>query len=425
MNINKLIAKLDDLKPDRKNANRGTERGRYMVETSLERYGAGRSIVVDRDGNVIAGNKTLEAALEKGFGIKLVETHGDELVVVRRRDLDIDDEKGRGLAYMDNRASEVGLEWDLEQIASDRANGIDLSPAWHEDELDNLLADLGAAGDGAAGEAPEPEVDRAEELREKWQAERGQLWQIGRHRLLCGDATSADDVGRLMGDELAEVLWTDPPYGVSYVGKTRDALVIENDGAEGLPALLRDALSAVDTVMAASARFYAAAPPGPRGTDFRIAIKEKGWKLHQCLVWVKSSMVLGHSDYHYRHEDVLYGYKPGPGRAGRGDHEGSRWYGDHAQTTVLEFDKPARNTEHPTMKPVPLINHCLANSARRGDVVLDIFNGSGSTLAACEGRGLQGRGCEIDPRYVAVTLERLAAMGLSPELVEHIEHPHA
>jgi DNA modification methylase len=151
---------------------------------------------------------------------------------------------------------------------------------------------------------------------------------------------------------------------------------------------------------------YCAAPPGPRNATFREAIVAVGWKLHQELVWVKNAMVLGHSDYHYRHEPILYAFKPGSGRVGRGAHEGTRWYGDHSQTTVLEFDKPSRSEEHPTMKPVALVAATLRNSTRAGDPVLDPFSGSGSTLLACEQESRDCYGIEISPAYCDVIAKR-------------------
>jgi DNA modification methylase len=225
------------------------------------------------------------------------------------------------------------------------------------------------------------------------------------HKLLCGDSTKPEDVARVMGGEQAVMLWTDPPYGVSYVGKTKAALTIQNDGAEGLPDLLARAFTAADSVMAPGASFYLAAPAGPQGTVFRQAILQVGWKFHQAIVWVKNAMVLGHSDYHYRHEDILYGWKEG----------GHRWYGDRCQTSVLEIDRPSRSEEHPTMKPPALIAACLVNSSKIGDLVLDTFTGSGSTTAACEQHGRQFRGIELEPKFVAVVLERLSGMGLEPK----------
>jgi len=151
------------------------------------------------------------------------------------------------------------------------------------------------------------------------------------------------------------------------------------------------------------------------------AVVGAGWKIHERLVWVKDSMVLGHSDYHLKHEDILYGWKPGPGRSGRGAHEGTRWFGDDSQTSVFEVPRPKRSEEHPTVKPPELIVRMIENSSQVGEVVLDVFSGSGSTLVAAEQTGRLCYDMEIEPKYVAVTLERLSGMGLEPRLTNGTE----
>jgi DNA modification methylase len=234
----------------------------------------------------------------------------------------------------------------------------------------------------------------------------GEIYEIGRHRLLCGDAREPELVAGLLGQERAEALLCDPPYGIDYVGKTKQRLRIRNDNAEGLPDLLTGVFGSVDAVLSPSAPFYVASPVGPRGTVFRTAIDEVGWRFHQELIWVKNSPVVGHSDYHLQHEAFLYGWKPGPGRPGRGRHRGTRWYGDNKQTSVLFFDRPARSSDHPTMKPVALLEAMLKNSSRRGEIVLDPFAGSGSTLIACERLNRRCFAIEIDPRYCDVIRRR-------------------
>jgi DNA modification methylase len=324
--------------------------------------------------------------------------------------------EAEAFAIADNRTVELAenddsklatLLSELNELAGLDGTGYDSSV------LEQLLQT--AVSPEVRGEAPEPEISRAEELRGKWQVERGQVWKVGRHRLMCGDSASAGDMKLLMEMKGADVLWTDPPYGVDYVGKTKAALKIDNDSAVGLEPFLLSAFTSIRRHLNPCARFYIAAPAGPQGTVFRTAVRDAGLRLHEVLVWVKSSMVLGHSDYHYQHEDVLYGWNDGPGRPGRGAHDGTRWYGDHSQTTVFAVDKPTRNADHPTVKPVELIRPMLENSSRKDDVVLDSFAGSGSTFCAAEEIGRTCFGMEIDPGYAAVTLERLAAMGMRPE----------
>jgi DNA modification methylase len=236
----------------------------------------------------------------------------------------------------------------------------------------------------------------------------GELYALGDHRLLCGDATDPTAVARLVGGQVADLIWTDPPYGVSYVGKTADRLRIANDDA-GAGALLASMARAQRRTVRPGGAFYVASPAGPRQLDFLQALAAVDWRVHQELVWVKDAFVLGHSDYHYQHEPILYGYLPGAGRPGRGRHTGSTWQGDHAKSSVLAFDRPRRSETHPTMKPVALVAHCLANSAPAGGLVLDPFLGSGSTLIAAEQLGLACLGMELDPRYVQVAIERWQA----------------
>lgn len=404
--MSKNIKQLADLQPDRTNANKGTPRGRGMVEASLRETGAGRSIVVDKDGETIAGNKTLEAWADIGGEIIVVPSDGTKLVVVQRTDLDLSDDTGpaRKLAYYDNRAGEVGLEWDAERLLADLNAGVDLADIFRDDELDELLAGLQPEPEPVSD--PGAQVAKAEELRGKWGVQSGDLWQLGEHRLICGDCTDAAVVARVMGGEKAVCMWTDPPYGVSYVGKTKDALTIENDGAEGLLDLLTAAFGVADSVvLAEGSPFYIAAPPGPPFHDFATALIRVGWKWHETLAWVKNSMVLGYSDYHYKHEAVFYGWK-GKNRF---------WYAGRDQVSVFEIDRPSRSEDHPTMKPPELVIAMLENSTKAVDLVYEPFDGSGTTLMACEALHRRCRAVEISPAYVAVALERWAtATGREP-----------
>ena len=327
------------------------------------------------------------------------------------------EEEGKVLATLDPIGAMAGADKDALGRLLD---GVRTDDAALRATLRDLAEEHGLeyGGDGLPGgqEAPEPELDRAEELRAKWGTAPGQLWVIGRHRLLCGDATKREDVERLLAGEKGSVVWTDPPYGVQYVGKTKDALTLEGDDASGLLDLLVAAFRNTTDACGPGAPWYIAHPPGALCLTFGDAIRRVGWRFHQTLIWVKDSMVLGHSDYHFKHEPIYYGFMPGAGRPGRGDHEGTRWNGDHAQVSVFEIPRPKRSEEHPTVKPTELVAQCLRNSSRPGEVVLDPFAGSGTTLVAAEQGGRTGYGLDIDPKYVAVTLERLSRMGLEPRL---------
>jgi DNA modification methylase len=198
-----------------------------------------------------------------------------------------------------------------------------------------------------------------------------------------------------------------PPYGVSYEGKTRARLRIENDGLGELEALLRESFARIDAALRDGAPLYVGHPGGLRALVFGEAFCAVGWQLRQTLVWVKDAMVLGHSDYHYRHEQLLYGFKPGKGRLGRG---GRGWYGGDAETSIFEVERPRAALEHPTMKPPELIESALRNSSRRREIVLDPFAGSGSTLVAAEHTGRRAYLIELDPRYCEVVCDRYEAL---------------
>lgn len=410
------------IRPDKSNANKGTDRGRAMVESSLRETGAGRSIVLDKDDRIIAGNKTYEAAEAVGLPVRIVETDGTELIAVKRTDLDLDDDTGtaRRLAYYDNRAGEVGLAWDAEQVLASVQAGMDLSGLWQSDELDELLGELQVGG--TSGDT-EPEIDRAEELRQKWQVRPGQLWQLGDHRLICGDCTDAATVARVMAGEKADLFLTDPPYGVSYADKNawlnavakgnRIQTPIENDHSD-IADIARDvwlpAFSLALECCCHTASFYLFMPQGgDQMMMMMMMMNDAGWTPRHELIWLKNNHVLGRSDYNYKHEPILYGWKR------KGTHH---FYGDF-QTSVIECKKPQNSDLHPTMKPVELIERLIPNNTQTGAIVYDPFLGSGTTLIACEQLSRRCRAVEISPGYVAVALERWAmSTGKTPVLLD-------
>jgi len=354
-------------------------RQRDAIRASLDEVGWVQSIIVNRTtGHVIDGHLRIEEAISAGA----------PAVPVAYVELSLAEERAV-LATFDpiGAMATTSKERLAELLADVIADPGDLVAFVHP-----LVPKAGLTDPDAVPEIPKESYVKP-----------GDLWLLGEHRLLCGDATT--ELGRLMDGSLASCVWTDPPYGVAYVGKTKDALTIRNDDV-GADALVQAAFATALEACEGGAPFYCTGPAGPRSLTFRLALIEAGWSLHQELVWAKDSMVLGHSDYHYKHEPIFYGYAPGKGRSGRGKHEGSRWYGDNAQVSVLAFDRPKRSTEHPTMKPVELIARCLTNSTPPGGTVLDPFVGSGSTLIAAEQTSRRCYAMDIEPRYVQVAIER-------------------
>jgi len=246
----------------------------------------------------------------------------------------------------------------------------------------------------------------------------GDLWSLGEHRLVCGDATDRAVFERVLDGERADIVVTDPPFGVSYVGKTRDQLTIANDGSDGIRSLLTAAFANVAEVLADGAPIYVFSPAGPLHLEFLQAFVAAGWRFREGLVWDKGAPVIGHSDYHFAHEPILFGYAPSSGGKGRGV---AGWYGGDDKTSVIHVPKPARSREHPTMKPIELLRQLISNSSRRRQVVLDPFLGAGSALIASELLGRRCIGVEIDPAYCDVVLARFEAItGTAPTLVERL-----
>lgn len=404
--------KLSALTPDTRNANKGTDRGRKLVKESLRKYGAGRSILIDKSGNVIAGNKTLEGAKAVGLeDVQIVKSDGTRLVAVQRTDLDINDKAARELAIADNRASELGLEWDPDILkALETEVDVDLSPFWDERELVQFWA-------RTDGDAPEPKLDQAAELQKEWRTERGQLWLIGRHRLLCGDSTSEADVARLWGSnrKVGALLATDPPYGVAYgVDSGADSAQrfgsMTGDAADGpkLQAFLESVFLAAIPYLRDDAAWYLWHAQLTQGFFAAAAAAAAAQlKVHRQIIWVKNHFILGHGDYHWQHELCFYGWREG---------HRARWFAGRNQSTIWNIDRPSAATSHPTEKPAEIFARAMANNTEQDDVCYEPFAGSGTQFCAAQIGQRICYGLEIEPKYVAVALQRLADMGLKPEL---------
>ena len=414
--------KASELTPDSHNANRGTERGRYALEASLRQYGAGRSILVDKHGRIIAGNKTLETATDVGLDdVIVVQTDGKQIVAVQRMDLDLaQDDTARMLAYADNRVGQLDLDFDPEVIAADIAAGLDLSAFWQDFELDEIAAEL--EPEPTPGEDTEPQIDRAEELRQKWGVETGQMWQLGEHRLICGDCTDAAVVERVMGGEKACLIFTDPPYGVAIGEKNRLLNSFQPSG-RNLTDIVDDSLSTEDleanllqafinmkkVAMADDCTVFVTAPQGGE-LGMMMMMMKSGLPVRHVLIWKKNqpTFSLGRLDYDYQHEPILMTWGKRHKRPMAGPH----------RTSVWEIDRPRSSAAHPTMKPVELVENALLNNSDNGDVSFDAYSGSGTTIIACENLHRKCRAVEISPGYVAVALERWAEhTGRTPELI--------
>ena len=382
------MGQISELKFDNKNFNKHTQRGMGLLEKSLNEFGAGRSILVDKDNNIIAGNGIVEAAQNAGITkTKIIETDGTELVVVKRKDVALDSEQGRGMALADNATAAADLEWDKDTIGEffdqDYLDQWDVNIVW-EDKKD-------VAEDEAV------EVDESV----KPDSELGQIYHLGEHRLMCGDSTDPECVAKLMDGKEADLWLTDPPYNVAYgqygsatearsLHRRTDSKQIMNDKMESeqFRQFLASAYAVADSVMKAGAVFYIFHADN-ESYNFRGACQDIGWTVRECLIWNKNALCLGRQDYQWKHEPCLYGWKEGS----------HNWYNDRKQTTVMDFDRPRKSEEHPTMKPVGLFAYLIQNSTKEGDVVLDSFGGSGTTLIACEQLGRKSRIMELDPAY--------------------------
>jgi site-specific DNA-methyltransferase (adenine-specific) len=293
----------------------------------------------------------------------------------------------------DNKLA-MNAGWDMDFLKLELQDledaDFDLSLTGFDDkELDQLLAP--PIEEGLTDEDAVPEVP------DEPKTKLGDIYILGNHRLMCGDSCNIESVEKLT-DGLVDILVTDPPYNVAYEGKTKDALTIQNDsmGDEQFRQFLRDAFVAADAVMKQGAVFYIWHADS-EGYNFRGACKDAGWKVRQCLIWQKDSMVMGRQDYHWKHEPCLYGWKDGAGHL---------WASDRKQTTLIECKRPKRNDIHPTMKPVELMEYQILNNTKGQDIVLDLFGGSGSTMIAAEKTGRRARLMELDPKYCDVIVKR-------------------
>ena len=362
--------------------------------TSLEAHGQYRPIVVHKETNqILAGNHTFLSAQALGW---------DKIAVTF---VDCDEEQAMRILLADNRSNDLATYDDsalmlmLQELATTDIGLV--GTLYDGDDLDTLINDLGGFHIPDDVDDVPDAVPAISKL--------GDVWLLGKHRVQCGDSTSQEEVKELMNGLEADLVWTDPPYGVSYVGKTKDALTIENDDMDiaTLQAFLMRAFTAGHDVTKKGGCWYVTAPSGNLFQAFSIPLTDLGIWRH-TLVWIKDMFVMGRADYHYRHESIFYGWKEGSAH---------QTPPDRTQDTVWEIPRPKRSTEHPTMKPVELITKAIMNSTNRDQIVLDLFGGSGSTLIACQETNRIGYLMELDPLYVDVICARFQKhTGIKPIL---------
>ncbi len=377
------LVPLSKLVPYVNNARTHSPEQLAKLRSSLREFGFINPVIIDRDFNVIAGHGRIVAAKEEGI-TEVPCVFVDYLTEAQKK------------AYIlaDNRmALDAGWDEELLRIEIESLQGADFDVSltgFGEDEIADLFA-----GDGEK-DVKDDDFDLSAALEKAAFVERGDIWTVGRHRLMCGDATSAEDVAALMDGKKANLIVTDPPYGVSF--KSGSGLSIQNDSMKGdeFYTFLYNSFSQMAAHLengGAAYVFHA----DTEGLNFRKAFVDAGFHLAGVCIWVKNSLVLGRSDYQWQHEPVLYGFLK------NGKHP---WYSDRKQTTIWNYDKPKRNKNHPTSKPLDLLGYPVCNSSQENAIVLDTFGGSGSTMMACEQTNRICCMMELDEKYASVILRR-------------------
>lgn len=361
------------------------------LKRSIQQFGYVEPVIWNkRTGKVVGGHQRLTVLKDLGY----TEI---ECVIV---DMDPTQEKALNVAL-----NKISGAWDmlkLQDLFKDlQGSNFDVTlTGFDAVEIDNLFKDAVAA------KVQEDKFDVDAELQKPTFSKPGDLWLLGKHRLACGDSTKAEVYETLMAGNKANLIVTDPPYNVEYVGKTKDKLTIQNDRMEkgNFYQFLLAAYQRMESALADDGSIYVF-HADTEGLNFRKAFEDAGFYLSGCCIWKKPSMVLGRSPYQWQHEPCLYGWKK------KGKHQ---WYSDRKQTTIWEFDRPSRSREHPTMKPIPLLAYPIQNSSMTNCIVLDPFGGSGSTLIACEQTGRICYTVELDPKYCDVIVNRyIEAVGQS------------
>ena len=370
------------LKPYANNPRKLTPKAIEKVAESLKQFGFRQPIVVDNDNIIVVGHTRYQASRKLGY---------TQVPITKINNLT--KEQINAYRIADNRTNEEA-EWDDELLALEikdlEMKDFDISlTGMDKPELDKILFEekQGNTDDDEVPEAPEEPITKP-----------GDIWQLGNHRIICGDSTLPETYQKLLADKKVDLYLTDPPYNVAYVGKTKDALTIQNDKQtdDQFQEFLKNAFTNSTEYLKLGGSFYIWHSDS-EGLLFRLAVNDANLKLRQTLIWSKNTMVMGRQDYQWQHEPCLYGWKEGASHT---------WYSDRKQTTILNFERPTSSKLHPTMKPVKLISYLINNSTKQEDIVLDSFLGSGSTLIACEKLQRICYGIELDPKYCDVIIKR-------------------
>ena len=385
---------VESLIPYARNSRTHSDEQVAQVAASIKEFGFTNPVLVDQDGMIIAGHGRTLAAQRLQM---------KEVPCLRLSHLS--EAQKRAYVIADNKLA-LNAGWDDELLAVElrdlKDSDFDLSlTGFGDDELADLLAEAleeGLTDEDSVPEAPETPVTVP-----------GDIWVLGKHRLMCGDSTSIKALEKLCEGQLVDMWLTDPPYNVALGydetpeeakkrNRRTDGLTVSNDKMtdKDFRQFLTDCYTSADAVMKSGAVFYIWHADS-EGYNFRGAAFDMGWQVRQCLIWKKQVLVMGRQDYHWMHEPCLYGWKAGASHL---------WATDRKQTTILEFDRPSRNKEHPTMKPVELFSYQMQNNTKGDDLVLDSFAGSGTTAIACEKFNRRARLMELDPKYCDVIIKR-------------------
>jgi len=377
---------MNEIKPSHRNTNKHTPEGTALLKKSINDFGVLESIATATDGTIITGHARFEQFTENGLKPKFIKLEKDEFAVLET-DIENDTKQYYEAQIMANTTANKNFDLDIEMI--------DVIAEEFDIDIEEVGVDI--EGVDEVLEATEDDFDATPP--EYPITVLGDLYEIGEHRLLCGDSTQTDTFEKLMDGQLADLVVTDPPYNVAYTGGTKDALTIKNDsmGNDDFYKFLYDFYTALTTAVKKGGAIYVW-HASSEVINFGKAMVDAGWLLKQQLIWVKNTMVMGRQDYQWKHEPCLYGWLKG---------DSHKWYSDRKQTTVIEWDKPQRNAEHPTMKPIGLFGYQIENSSKVGDLVIDAFGGSGTTMVACEQLKRKARIIEFDPKYCDVIVKRM------------------